>query len=58
VSFSGLRTGRWKYLRYDNGEQELYDLEADPYELQNLAGRPEMAPLIDDLHARLEVLMR
>lgn len=37
-TFWGLRTQRWTYVAYDNGEQELYDLDADPHELRNLAG--------------------
>ncbi|MBC7250197.1 MAG: sulfatase [Anaerolineae bacterium] len=32
-----LRDGKWKYILHENGEEELYDLEADPNELQNLA---------------------
>lgn len=32
-----LRTGRWKYAWYTNGDEELYNLEADPDELHNLA---------------------
>ena len=36
-----LRDQRWKYAWYANGDVELYDLEADPDELVNLAGRPE-----------------
>jgi arylsulfatase A-like enzyme len=31
--WAGVRDGRWKYVRYWNGEEELYDLNADPYEL-------------------------
>ncbi|GJM30259.1 MAG: hypothetical protein DHS20C17_28940 [Cyclobacteriaceae bacterium] len=36
----GVRTARWKYLRYinDKSAQELYDLQTDPQETNNLAG--------------------
>ncbi len=43
-SSEGIRTKRWKYLRYtDNAApfEELYDLEKDPFEQENLAGKPE-----------------
>lgn len=33
----GLRTPRYSYTRYRNGQVELYDLEEDPLQLQNLA---------------------
>jgi N-acetylglucosamine-6-sulfatase len=32
----GLRTGRWKYVRWASGQTELYDLASDPNELQSL----------------------
>ncbi len=32
---------RWRYIRYAEGGEELYDIESDPYEWDNLAGRPE-----------------
>lgn len=32
-----LRTERWRYIRYDNGDEELYDELRDPYEWNNLA---------------------
>lgn len=34
--YSGLRSERWKYVRYLDGFEELYDLEHDPLELDNL----------------------
>ena len=37
--FSGLRTADGKtYVEYGTGERELYDLEEDPYQLENLLG--------------------
>jgi len=49
-----LRDGRFKYIRYMiPGEvEELYDLEADPEELKNLAIDPAHAERLDRLRAR------
>jgi len=35
-----LRDERYRYTRYRNGEEELYDHSADPHELRNLAHDP------------------
>ena len=34
--FCGVRTDSYKLVRYATGEEELYDLSVDPFELQNL----------------------
>ncbi|WP_242091723.1 sulfatase [Aestuariivivens sediminicola] len=31
------RTQNWRYIRYGNGQEELYDHKNDPYEWENLA---------------------
>lgn len=49
-----LRTARYKYCVYDSGKgrESLVDLEADPGELTNLAGKPETRGVLDD-HRRM-----
>jgi iduronate 2-sulfatase len=32
-----IRTERWRYIHYANGDEELYDHDADPHEWTNLA---------------------
>ncbi|MCP5114077.1 MAG: sulfatase [bacterium] len=36
-----VRTERWRYIRYANGDEELYDHRWDQHEFRNLAGDPE-----------------
>ena len=55
----GIRTDRYKLIHYykDDPEAfELYDLEKDPKETQNLYGLPEHAALQGPLKERLEAL--
>lgn len=52
VHFS-VRDDRWRYLRYSDGSEELYDLAADPNEWRNVAGRPEFAAVKARLAAAL-----
>ncbi len=44
-----LRTRRWRYSRYCDGTEELYDHDSDPYEHANVAGRAEFEPVRDSL---------
>jgi len=44
-----LRDDRWRYIRYADGSEELYDHDTDPYEWTNLASLPEHG----DLKAKL-----
>ncbi|MBI3915371.1 MAG: sulfatase-like hydrolase/transferase [Chloroflexi bacterium] len=56
-AFAGLRTHEYTYVEYTTGEKELYDLKADPYELQNLAAKAD-ANLLKILAARLAELRK
>jgi arylsulfatase A-like enzyme len=44
-----VRTERWRYIRYEDGGEELYDHRNDPYEWTNLASRVEFASVKSDL---------
>jgi arylsulfatase A-like enzyme len=48
-----VRTEAWRYIRYADGGEELYDEVKDPYEWENLAGKPELAAIRADLARRL-----
>jgi len=53
-----LMTGQRTYVEYETGERELYDLAADPYELENLLYNPtpESEAKAAELSARLDAL--
>jgi arylsulfatase A-like enzyme len=65
-TYRGLRTpdelyleldaSRWR--RFERPAVELYELERDPHQLQNVADRPGEAKRVAALHRRLEALFR
>jgi uncharacterized sulfatase len=48
------RTARWRFTEWPDGSRELYDHDADPGEVANLAGRPEHAATIGELSRALD----
>lgn len=52
-----LRTPRWRYTEWDEGRKgrELYDHDADPRELTNLADKPDHAKTIEELSQQVRV---
>ena len=54
----GLLTPRYTYVRTLRGPWLLYDNQADPCQMTNLIGRPEVAELQAQLDARLDAKLR
>jgi arylsulfatase A-like enzyme len=46
-----VRSERWRYIRYSDGTEELYDHQSDPHEWTNLAADPRLAAVKRE-HAR------
>jgi arylsulfatase A-like enzyme len=44
-----IRTEKWRYIRYANGDEELYDHEHDEYEWNNLAKDEKLAEVKKEL---------
>ncbi|MEW5725820.1 MAG: sulfatase [Thermodesulfobacteriota bacterium] len=57
--YKALRTRRYKYVEWAAcREPELYDLEKDPRELENLYGNAQARAIVKDLQKELEDLKR
>ena len=54
--YEGIRLGPYKYIAWPNGEKELYDIEKDPNELNNIVRIPNYFPIRNYLHRELRRL--
>ena len=59
MGYKAVRTDRYKYIRYEDleGMDELYDLKADPYEVNNIINDGTSAPIVEDMNAELNRLI-
>jgi arylsulfatase A-like enzyme len=48
-----VRTEQWRYIRYNDGGEELYEEPKDPLEWTNVANKPEYAAVKQELAAHL-----
>ncbi len=60
MGYDAVRNERYKYIRYREleGMNELYDLQQDPFELQNLIDSKESAEVRRLMEKELETLLR
>lgn len=48
-----IRKDNWRFIQYDDGTEELYNLEDDPYEWNNLAKDNNYASVLEELRGDL-----
>ena len=56
LNIYGVRRGPWSYNLYSNGDEELYNLDDDPYQLTSVDSDPGLASMKASLKADLERL--
>jgi len=54
--YCGVRTGRYLFVHYASGYEELYDYARDPYETRNRAGSDGYAERLATLREATETL--
>jgi|TARA_B100000315_G_scaffold252932_1_gene290731 N-acetylglucosamine-6-sulfatase len=59
MGYKAVRTDSHKYIQYTDldGMDELYDLDADPYEMENVIDQADQAALLEELRAELARLL-
>ena len=62
MTYKAIRTDRYKYIHWVNRGidaelNELYDLDTDPYEMENLHGSMALGPVRDKLRGELRTLV-
>ena len=53
-NYYGIRLGPWKYIEWPDGEKELYDINKDPNELNNIVRDKNFAPIRNFMHQELD----
>ena len=59
MGYRAIRTQRWKFIRYLelDGMDELYDLQADPYEMTNVVSREDASEVVKRLNREMDALL-
>jgi N-acetylglucosamine-6-sulfatase len=53
--FTAMRTTDWLFVVYRDGERELYDLKADPYEMNNIVSTADPS-LVAHLYSQMQAM--
>lgn len=50
-----IRWEHWRYTRYHDGSEELYDLHSDPFEWTNLATEPRFGEILTQMQKQMDL---
>lgn len=53
----GIRTQTWKYVEYQSGKIELFNLATDPFEMRNLGASPNYATRRHDMALQMRAML-
>jgi choline-sulfatase len=53
-----VRAQRWKYVRFESGEEHLYDMKEDPSELKDLVGTAQAAEVLREMQGKLTAWLK
>lgn len=53
IGYSSVTDGRYRYIKYPNGDQELYDHKSDPHEWNNLISKGDLTAIIAKLFKKI-----
>ena len=59
MGYQAVRTTRWKYIHYNDlqGMDEFYDLQNDPYEIENLISHSAAQAALKQMQTELDALL-
>lgn len=55
-TYCQIRSDDYSYVRYTTGEEELYNMRTDPYQLENAVGSPGSRPILEQMQVRVREL--
>jgi arylsulfatase A-like enzyme len=53
-----IRTDKWRYIRYENGSEELYNHETDSLEWNNLANNKDYALIKREMSTKMDQILK
>jgi arylsulfatase A-like enzyme len=53
----GIRTETWKYVEYQSGKRDLFNLVSDPFEMHNLGAEPGYASTRQQLASQMRAML-
>jgi hypothetical protein len=52
-TYCAIRNQNYSYTAYETGEEELYDMRSDPYQLENVADRQNYKQVLNNMRVAM-----